>query len=117
MSSRRNTFIRTVAALGGDIATGLAMASRCVWLIEAAALGLFLSFLLWLIALAVGLAVSQYVVHPVSQLVLSDHKLDAAVSAAEGMGEVLSQWSAKARQGLRSTLQQGSAWRPGRRTA
>ena len=81
MSSRRNTLIRTVAALSGDIAVGVALASACVWLIEAAALGLFLSFLLWLVGLMLSLALSQYIVHPLCSAVLSDRKLDDMVQA------------------------------------
>ena len=81
MSSRRNTVIRTVAALCGDIAVGVALATACAWVIEAAALGLFLSFLLWLVGSLLSLALSQYLVHPAVQLVLSDRKLDAACKA------------------------------------
>ena len=81
MSSRRNTVIRTVAALCGDIAVGVALATACAWVIEAAALGLFLSFLLWLLGTLLALALSQYLVHPAVQLVLSDRKLDAACKA------------------------------------
>ena len=81
MSSRRNTVIRTVAALCGDIAVGVALATACAWVIEAAALGLFLSFLLWLVGTLLALALSQYLVHPAVQLVLSDRKLDAACKA------------------------------------
>ena len=57
MSSRRNTVIRTVAALCGDIAVGVALATACGWVIEAAALGLFLSFLLWLVGTLLALAI------------------------------------------------------------
>ena len=81
MSSRRNTVIRTVAALCGDIAIGVAVATACAWVIESAALGLFLSFLLWLVGTLLALALSQYLVHPAVQLVLSDRKLDAAFKA------------------------------------
>ena len=81
MSSRRNTVIRTVAALCGDIAVGVALAAACTWVIEAAALGLFLSFLLWLVGTVLALALSQYLVHPAVQLVLSDRKLDAVCKA------------------------------------
>ena len=81
MSSRRNTVIRTVAALCGDIAIGVAVATACAWVIESAALGLFLSFLLWLVGTLLALALSQYLVHPAVQLVLSDRKLDAACKA------------------------------------
>ena len=87
MSSRRNTLIRTVAAVSGDIATGIAMAAACVWLIEAAALGLFLSFLLWLLGALIALAFSQYVVHPTVAVMLSNRKLDASINAISGMAD------------------------------
>ena len=80
-NSNRNILIRTVATIAGDITVGVAVASACVWIIEAAALGLFLSFLLWLIGAIVSLALSQYVVHPALTVLLSDHKLDVAVDA------------------------------------
>ena len=80
-NSNRNILIRTVATIAGDITVGVAIASACVWIIEAAALGLFLSFLLWLIGAIVSLALSQYVVHPALTVLLSDHKLDVAVDA------------------------------------
>jgi hypothetical protein len=80
-TSRRNVFIRTISTIAGDIATGLAVASACVWIIETAALGLFLSFLIWLIGTLLALALSQYVVHPALTVLLSDHKLDIAVDA------------------------------------
>ena len=87
MSSRRNTFIRTVAALCGDIAVGVALATACAWVVEAAALGLFLSFLLWLVGTLLALALSQYLVHPAVQLVLSDRKLDGAIDALGVLAE------------------------------
>ena len=39
MITRRNTLTHTVAAACGDIATGVAVAAACVWLIETAILG------------------------------------------------------------------------------
>ena len=87
MSSRRNTLIRTVAAVSGDIATGIAMAAACVWITEAAALGLFLSFLLWLLGTLIALAFSQYVVHPAVAVMLSNRKLDASIEAMNGMAD------------------------------
>ena len=80
-NSNRNILIRTVATIAGDITVGVAVASACIWIIETAALGLFLSFLLWLIGAIVSLALSQYVVHPALTVLLSDHKLDVAVDA------------------------------------
>ena len=87
MTSRRNILIRTVAAVSGDIATGIAMAAACVWLIEAAALGLFLSFLLWLLSALIALAFSQYVVHPAVAVMLSNRKLDDGIKALNNMAD------------------------------
>ena len=72
---------------GGDIAVGVALATACAWVIEAAALGLFLSFLMWLVGTLLALALSQYLVHPAVQLVLSDRKLDGAVDALSVFAE------------------------------
>ena len=93
MSSRRNIIIRTVATITGDIATGVAVASACIWIIETAALGLFLSFLLWLIGVLLSLALSQYVVHPALTVLLSDSKLDLAVDAVTALGNRLSRFT------------------------
>ena len=100
MPSRRNTFIRTVATVCGDIAVGVALASACVWLIEAATLGLLLSFLAWLLAAIVSLALSQYVVHPVCTALLCDRKLDRAVDALSGLADVATGASAQLADGL-----------------
>lgn len=107
MSSRRNILIRTITAFTGDVATALAMATACAWLIQTAALGLFLSFMLWLLGVLLSLAISQYVIHPSTQLLLSDRKLDEGLAVATGLVEVLAHLGDKARQGLWSTLQQG----------
>ena len=86
-TSRRNVIIRTVAGISGDIATGIAVASACVWLVEVAALGLFLSFLLWLLGAIAALAISQYVVHPALTVLLSNRKLDVGIDALTGLAE------------------------------
>ena len=83
-TSRRNTVFRTVATITGDIAAGLAMASVAAWLIESATLGLFLSFMVWLLATIAALALSQLVVHPVVKTLLSDRKLDMVATALTG---------------------------------
>ncbi len=88
-NSRRNAIIRSVATVAGDVAIGVAVASACVWLIESAALGLFLSFLVWLLGALLALALSQYVVHPALTVVLSDSKLDLAVDAVSGLADRL----------------------------
>lgn len=90
MSSRRNALIRTVATVVGDIAVAMAFATACVWLIEAAALGLFLSFLVWLIAALLAMAASQYLVHPTVTLLLSDRKLDHGIDALTSMADLVS---------------------------
>lgn len=86
-TTRRNVLIRSITGLCGDIAVGVAMASACVWIIEAASLGLFLSFLLWLLAALASLALSQLVLHPAVSLLLSDRKLDAGLEAVVGLAE------------------------------
>jgi hypothetical protein len=96
--SRRNTIIRSVATITGDVATGVAVASACVWLIETAALGLFLSFLVWLIGALLALALSQFVVHPALTVVLSDSKLDLAVDAVSGLAGRLTRFARSAMQ-------------------
>lgn len=106
MSSRRNTLIRTVAAVCGDIAVGVAVASACLWLIEVASLGAFLSFLLWLAGSLIALVLSQYVVHPVVQLVLSDRKLDDTVEVMSGLADVAQVVGDKAIEGLTRRLRQ-----------
>ena len=93
-NSRRNVLIRSVASVLGDVAAGIAVASACVWLIEAATLGLFLSFLAWLIGSLVAMALSQYVVHPAIALLLSDRKLDVGIDAASVLAEFFLQASA-----------------------
>jgi hypothetical protein len=86
-TSRRNVIIRLVSTILGDIAVGIAMASAATWIIESAALGLFLSFLIWLLAAIGALALSQYVVHPAAKALLSDQKLGLAVDALSGFAD------------------------------
>ena len=51
-SGRRNYFIRCAFRVLGDLAVSSALAASCVWIIESAALGVFMSFLMWLLAFA-----------------------------------------------------------------
>lgn len=88
MSARRNTLIRLITGIGGDIAIATVMAAACVWVIQAAALGVFLSFLIWLIGAILSLALSQYVFRPALRAVMSDHKLDDAASVVTALAEV-----------------------------
>lgn len=108
MSSRRNTIIRAIATVSGDIAFGVAIASACLWLIEVAALGLFLSFLVWLLGLLLSLALSQYVVHPVTELLLSDRKLDAGLAAAAGMANTVTRLGTQFGHGLLRSMKRGA---------
>jgi hypothetical protein len=93
MSTRRNLIIRTVTTIVGDFTTGVAIASLAVWVIETAALGLFLSFMVWLITALLALALSQYVVHPAITVVMSDRKLDVAVKTVSGLADRLTQFA------------------------
>ncbi len=89
MNDRKKTLIRTLAALTGDLLIGFAVTSACLWLIHVASLGLFLAFLVWLIAAVVALALSQFVIHPTVQFALSDRKLDDIVRGSQGMTEAV----------------------------
>lgn len=86
MSTRRHILIRTVASFTGDVAVSVSLASTCAWLVSSAALGVFLAFLAWLVALLLALAISQHVVHPIVEVVLSDRKLDDALGALRRLG-------------------------------
>lgn len=102
--TRRNTIMRAVATIFGDIAVGAAVTTACVWIIESAALGLFLSFLVWLIGTLLALAISQFVVHPAAAVLLSDRKLDRAVDGMAGLAGVVAQVSTDLGTGLLSAL-------------
>ena len=78
---RRNIWIRTIAGITGDVAVGVALSSACLWVIQSASLGVFLSFLLWIVGFLLSLAISQYAVHPTVTLLLSDRKLDRSIDA------------------------------------
>lgn len=83
-TSRRNLLVRTIGTLCADLAVGVAVASVAGWVIQTASLGAFLSFLLWMLSVIVALALSQYLVHPVAKVLLSDQKLDLAFSVLDG---------------------------------
>jgi hypothetical protein len=91
-TTRRNTIVRLIATITGDIAAGIAMASAALWIIETASLGLFLAFLAWLLAGIAALALSQFVVHPACTVLLSDQKLDLAVTALSGLADQLTRF-------------------------
>ena len=93
MNTRHKFFIRTVASVTGDFAVGFAMAVACTWVIQYAALGLFLSFLLWILTLIAALSVSQYVVHPLVQYALCDRKLDQGIDALTSLARGASELS------------------------
>lgn len=114
---RRYALVRTVATLTGDFAVGMAFGSLCSWIIAAASLGTFLSFLAWIVAALLALLVSQHVVHPGMKFLLSDRKLDdvvdgvqllarAAVPLAQRFGPPEALWQAVRRgaQDLRERL-------------
>lgn len=82
----RYATLRAMASLAGDIALATAVAGACSWLIQSAALGLFLAFLVWLLGLILSLALSQYLVHPTVQWVMADDKLSRGFDAAAEFG-------------------------------
>lgn len=88
MSMYRNALFRTAVGVCGDVAIGASMASACLWIIQTASLGLFLSFLLWLVTAILSLAISQCVFRPAVRLVLSDRKLDDVVAIAHLFADV-----------------------------
>ncbi|MFO1199047.1 MAG: hypothetical protein U1E86_18975 [Burkholderiaceae bacterium] len=87
--SRHGVIVRLVASLTGDVTVGIGVASACGWLISAAGFGFFMSFLSWLAAALFALAISQYLVHPAAEFLLSDRKLDQALDAITGVGNAL----------------------------
>ena len=93
MTTRRNFFIRALSALAVDITVGIALASACTWIIEAAALGMFLSFMLWMLSILMSLAISQHVVHPAVRSLRSDRKLDDVIDAVSSMARELADFA------------------------
>jgi len=91
MSTRRNFATRLIVAVTGDIAIGIALTSACVWIIEWAALSLFLSFMLWMLSIVLSLAISQYVVHPAVNALLCDRKLDRGMAVASALASTATQ--------------------------
>jgi heme/copper-type cytochrome/quinol oxidase subunit 4 len=91
MNHRNQTLYRTVATLTGDITIGLLFSSICIWIINFAALGIFLSFLAWLIVTILAMAASQYLIHPTVNFLLSDRKLESAVQKVHGLTGVFIQ--------------------------
>lgn len=100
MNDRQRVFIRTASALAGDIAVGLLFASVCVWIINFAALGIFLSFLLWLLGAILAMAVSEYLIHPTVAFLLSDKKLEETLRRAHGLTDVFMQVGSRAAQAM-----------------
>lgn len=94
-TTRRNVLIRSITGLCGDIAVSVAIASTCIWIIEAASLGFFLSFLLWLLSALASLALSQMVVHPAVTALLSDRKLDAGLERVAGVADAVNKTGAQ----------------------
>jgi triacylglycerol esterase/lipase EstA (alpha/beta hydrolase family) len=84
-TSRRNVIVRCVTSMCGDAAIAVVVVSGCAWIIEAASFGLFMSFLVWLVATLAALAFSQLVLHPVVNMVLSDRKFDGSIDAVVGL--------------------------------
>lgn len=86
---RHAFMVRSVATVTGDVAAGVALAAACSWVVQAATLGLFLAFFVWLLGLFISLAISQRVIHPTVQVILSDHKLSQAVEASRHLSRAV----------------------------
>lgn len=84
-TSRRNVIVRCLTSMVGDIGLAVAVVSGCAWIVEAASLGMFLTFLLWLVAILSALAFSQLVLHPLVNMALSDRKFDDTVDTVIGV--------------------------------
>lgn len=104
MNSRHQTLYKTVATFTGDITVGLLFASVCIWIINVAALGIFLSFLVWLIAAFLAMAASQYLIHPTINFLLCDRKLDRVLQNTHGLAGVFIQFGNAAAEKVMSHL-------------
>jgi hypothetical protein len=98
----RYGIFRAFVSIAGDVCATLAVASVCSWVIESAALGIFLSFVVWLLGLILALALSQYLVHPTVQLVLADDKLDRFIGLAGIVGHLVADLTIEATQVLQT---------------
>lgn len=73
----RNQLLRTVLSILGGVSLTVALASVCTWVVSAASLGAFLTFVAWLITVILGFIASWFIVPTV----------DAAMSAAAKLRE------------------------------
>lgn len=104
MNSRFRTLCSTVATVTGDIAIGLLFASACTWIINVAALGIFLAFLVWLIAAILAMAASQYLIHPTIKFLLCERKLDQVLQHTHGLAGVFTQFGNAAAEKVMSRI-------------
>ena len=95
-SAFRYSTLRATVSLAGDAGAAIAIASACAWIIESAALGLFLSFLVWLLGLIMSLALSQHIVHPTIQFAMADDKLNRGRALASALFDQLNTPAAQA---------------------
>lgn len=79
----RNHIIRCVAALIGGVAWGAACGAALQWVCVSASLGTFLTFLAWLITLAIAIASGAYIGNCVES-VLTDERLDRGIATVRG---------------------------------
>lgn len=79
----RNTIIRMVGGAIGGSAWGYALAAAAHWVIAYAALGIFLTFIVWLIAVALLFAGSYCIADTVTR-VLSDAVIDGTLGKVNG---------------------------------
>ena len=105
MNSRHSFWVRSIGGVAGDYAVGYALASACVWIIQTASLGLFMSFLLWIVAALLALAMSQYLVRPAISFALADDKLDRGIAVLSGLADAAQSLGLELRAPLRELRQ------------
>lgn len=79
----RNTLIRLAVSYVAGAALGLAFANACTWVITTASLGLFLSFLVWLLG-ALMLVGTCFTANALVLDALTDRRIDAVCNTTRG---------------------------------
>lgn len=75
----RFALIRGSVGLVAGASIGLAFANACIYIVTAASLGLFLSFLVWLLGMLATLAASLFASNVITSVVTNE-RIDAALA-------------------------------------
>ena len=79
----RNSLIRLIGTTIGSVTYGAALGEACKWIIVSASLGSFLSFLVWLIALALAIYGGAVIAEVVRKTV-TDERIDTSLATVRG---------------------------------